>query len=105
MFVRTFNDEKIDLNEIHIERRVQINSILLKIKKKSNIKITISEILKKFVEIIEKNKIYELSNHEFDDHSINLKSNKKFLYDLIYFLFENELSILKIYFDCKKIYD
>ena len=99
MFVRAFNDEKIDLNEIHIERRVQINSILLKIKKKSNIKITISEILKKFVEIIEKNKIYKLSNHESDDHSINLKSNKKFLYDFIYFLSENELTILRIYFD------
>ena len=33
MFVRTFYDKKIDLNEIHIERRIQINSILMKIKK------------------------------------------------------------------------
>ena len=99
MFVRTFNDEKTDLNEIHIERRAQINSTLLKIEKKPDIKITIFEILKKFAEIIEKNKIYELSNHEFDDHLINLKSNKKFSYDFIYFLSENELTILKTYFD------
>ena len=99
MFVRAFNDEKIDLNEIHIERRTQIDSTLLKIKEKSNIKITMFEILKKFVEISKENKIYELSNHEFDDHSINLKSNKKSLYDLIYFLFEDQITILRIYLD------
>ena len=33
MFVRSFRDEKNDLNEIHIERRIQVNSILMKIKK------------------------------------------------------------------------
>ena len=92
MFVRAFNDEKIDLDEIHIERRAQIDSALLKIEGKSNIKITMSEILKKFVEISEENKIYELSNHESDDHSINLKSNKKSFYDLIYSLSEDELT-------------
>ena len=37
--------------------------------------------------------------HEFDDHLINLKSNKKSFYEFIYFLFENELTILRIYFD------
>ena len=30
MFVRIFNDEKIDLDEIYIESRIQINTILLK---------------------------------------------------------------------------
>ena len=99
MFVRAFNDEKIDLQKIHIERRVQINSTLLKIKEKSNIKIIMLEILKKFVEITKKKKVYELSNHEFDDHSIDLKSNKKSLYEFIYSLFENELTILRIYLD------
>ena len=96
MFVRTFHDEKNDLNEIHIERRIQINSILMK-KKKSNLKIIIFEILKKFAEISNEKKIYELSIHEFDDHAINLKSNKKFFYEFIYSLSENELTILRIY--------
>ena len=69
----------------------------MKIKNKSNITITIFDCLKKFEKIIDENKIYELSNHEFDDHAINLKSNKKLFYDFIYSLFENELTILKIY--------
>ena len=99
MFVRAFNNEKTDLQEIHIERRIQINSTLLKIKEKSNIKIIMSEILKKFVEITEKKKIYELSNHEFDDHSIDLKSSKKSFYEFIYSLSEDELIVLKIYLD------
>ena len=30
MFVRIFYNKKIDLNKIHIERRIQINSILIK---------------------------------------------------------------------------
>ena len=97
MFVRSFRDEKNDLDEIHIERRAQIDSILVKIEKKSNIKIIISEILKKFAKISNEKKIYELSIHEFDDHAIDLKSNKKFLYESIYSLFENELTILKVY--------
>ena len=97
MFVRSFRDEKNDFDEIHIERRVQIDSILMKIKKKSNIKIIISKILKKFAKISNEKKIYELSIHEFDDHAINLKSNKKSFYESIYSLFENELTVLRIY--------
>ena len=53
--------------------------------------------MKQFDKIIDKNKIYELSNYEFDDYTINLKSNKKLFYDFIYLLFENKLIILKIY--------
>ena len=34
MFVRSFRDEKNDFDEIHIERRIQISSILMKIEKK-----------------------------------------------------------------------
>ena len=69
----------------------------MKIKDKSNITITIFDCLKKFEKIIDENKIYELSNHEFDDHAIDLKLNKKSSYDFIYSLFENELTILRIY--------
>ena len=97
MFVRAFHDEKTNLNEIHIERRTQIDSILLKIKEKFDIKIIIFEILKKFAEITDEKKTYELFAHESDDHSIDLKSNKKSLYESIYSLSENELTILKAY--------
>ena len=99
MFVRAYIDEKTIMQKIHIERRAQIDSILMKIEKKSDITIIILECLKKFVEINNEKKIYELSNHEFDDHAINLKENKKSSYDLIYSLFENELTVLRVYFD------
>ena len=97
MFVRTYIDEKTKMQKIHIERRTQIDAILMKIKDKSNITITIFDCLKEFEKIIDENKIYELSNHEFDDHAIDLKSSKKSSYNLIYSLFENELTILKVY--------
>ena len=99
MFVRMFHDEKTNLNSIHIQRRTQIDSTLTKIKNKSDIKIFIFEILKKFENLINEDKTYELSNHESDDHAINLKSNKKSFYDFIYSLFEVEFKILRIYFD------
>ena len=97
MFVRTYIDEKTKMQKIHIERKTQIDAILMKIKDKSNITTTIFDCLKKFEKIIDENKVYELSNHEFDDHAIDLKSNKKSFYDFIYSLFENELTILRIY--------
>ena len=53
--------------------------------------------MKKFEKIIDENKIYELSNYEFDDYAINLKSNKKLFYDFIYLLFKKKITILKIY--------
>ena len=89
MFVRMFHDEKTNLNSIHIQRRIQIDSTLTKIKNKSNIKISISEILKKFENLINENKAYELSNHESNDHAINLKSNKKSSYDFILFFIQS----------------
>ena len=94
-----FHDEKTNLNSIYIQRRTQIDSTLTKINDKSNIKIIIFEILKKFENFINENKTYELSNHESNDHVINLKSNKKSFYDFIYSLFKVELKILRIYFD------
>ena len=97
MFVQTYIDEKTIMQKIHIERKIQIDEILHEIEKKSNITINISNVLNNFLDIIDEKKIYVLSNYEFDDYAINLKSNKKFPYDFIYFLFENELTILKIY--------
>ena len=97
MFVRTYIDEKTKMQKIHINRKIQINEILTKIKNKLNITIIIFDCLKQFDKIIDKNKIYELSNHEFDDYAIDLKSNKKSFYDFIYSLFENKLTILRIY--------
>ena len=99
MFVRAYIDEKTIMQKIHIERRAQIDSILMKIEEKSNITIIIFECLKKFVEINNEKKIYELSNHESDDHAIDLKKSKKSSYDFIYSLFENELTILRVYLD------
>ena len=98
-FVRMFHDEKTNLNLIYIQRRTQIDSTLTKIKNKSNIKIIIFEILKKIENLINENKTYELSNHESINYVINLKLNKKSFYNIIYFLFEIKLKILRIYFN------
>ena len=99
MFVRVLHDEKKNMNSVHIERRAQIDSILAKIKNKSDIKVTIFEVLKKFADLTDENKTYELFDHESDDHAIDLKSNKKSFYDFIYSLFKNELKILRAYLD------
>ena len=85
------------MNNIHIERRVQIDFVFAKIKNKSNIKIILFEILKKFVDLTDENKTYELFDYEFDDHAISLKSNKKSSYDFIYSLSKNEFKVLRVY--------
>ena len=97
MFVRTYIDEKTKMQKIHIKRKTQINTILIKLKNKTNITIIIFNCLKEFEKIFDENKIYELSNHEFNDYAIDLKLNKKLFYDFIYSLFENELTILRVY--------
>ena len=97
MFVRVLHDENKNMNMIHIERRTQIDSILAKMKNKSNIKVNISEVLKKFVDLTNENKAYELFDHDSDDHAIDLKSDKKSFYDSIYWLSEDELAILRAY--------
>ena len=97
MFVRILHDENKNMNMIHIERRTQIDSTLAKIKNKSDIKINIFEILKKFADLTDENKTYELFDHDSNDHAINLKSDKKSSYDFIYSLSEDELAILRAY--------
>ena len=99
MFVRVLRDEKTNMNNVHIERRAQIDSTLAKMKNKSDIKIIIFEVLKKFADLADENKAYELFDHESDDHVIDLKSDKKSLYDFIYSLSKNELKILRAYLD------
>ena len=94
MFVRIIHDE--NMNRIHIERRVQIDFIFAKIKDKLDIEITLLEILKKFIDLTNENKTYELFNHKSNNHAINLKSNRKSFFDFIYFLSEDELKILRI---------
>ena len=49
------------------------------------------------------NKIYELSNHDSNDQIIDLK--KKSLHKSMYFLFENEFKILRVYIDKHLIND
>ena len=96
MFVQMIFEKIKYLNDVHIERRSQIDSALSKMKKK-DIKSSLLEILKKFADMTNENKAYELSDHELDDHAIDLKSDKKSSYEPIYALFENELKILRAY--------
>ena len=97
MFVRVLHDKKKNMNSVHIERRTQIDFAFAKIKNKSDIKIILFEILTKFVDLTNENKTYELFDHEFNDHAINLKSSKKSLYNSIYSLSKNEFKILRVY--------
>ena len=97
MFVRVLHDENKNMNMIHIERRTQIDSTLAKMKNKSNIKINIFEVLKKFVDLTDENKTYELFDHDSDDRVIDLKSNKKSSYNSIYLLSKDEFKILRVY--------
>ena len=96
MFVQMISDEIKYLNDVHIERRLQIDSAFAKMKKK-NIKNFLFEVLKEFVDMTNKNKTYELFDHEFDDHAINLKSSKKSSYEFIYALSKDEFKILRTY--------
>ena len=42
-------------------------------------------------------KIYILSEHDFTNHVIDFINDAQSLYDFIYFLFEEELKMLKAY--------
>ena len=99
MFVRVTRDEEKNMNNVHIERRAQIDSALTKIKDKPDIKIIIPEVLKEFADLANEDKTYELSDHGSDDHAINLKLDKKSPYGFIYSLSENELKVLRAYLD------
>ena len=97
MFARVIHNKIKNLNNVHIERKIQIDSVFAKIENKSNIKIIIFEILKEFADLTNENKIYELFDHESNDHAKNLKFDKKFLYNFIYSLLENQFKILRTY--------
>ena len=57
----------------------------------------IFEYFKKFKNLSNEDETYKLSEHEFMNYVIELKENKLFFYDLIYFLSESELKNLKKY--------
>ena len=97
MFVRVVHDENKNMNNVHIERRIQIDFALAKIENKSDIKVIILEVLKEFADLTDENKTYELFDHESNDHAINLKFDKKFSYDSIYSLSKDEFKILRAY--------
>ena len=56
---------------------------------------TIFECFKKFENLNNEDEAYKLSKHEFMNYVIELKKNKLFFYDLIYFLSKSELKVLK----------
>ena len=57
----------------------------------------IFECFKKFENLNNENETYKLSEHEFINHVIELKEDKLFFYDLIYFLSKSKLKVLKKY--------
>ena len=70
-------DKQFDMQKIHVQRRIQINFVLTKIKEKFDIKIILLEILHEYEELNNKNKIYELSNHDSNNHAIDLKKKAR----------------------------
>ena len=58
---------------------------------------TIFECFKEFENLSNENKTYKLLKYEFMNYVMKLKENKSFFYDLIYFLSESKLKILKKY--------
>ena len=82
--------ERNELNNVHSNRRTRV--ITMNVSKK-----IIFKCFKEFENLNNKNETYKLSKHEFMNHVIELKKNKSFSYDSIYFLLENELKILKKY--------
>ena len=105
MFVRVYIDKQFDMQKMHVQRRIRIKFALTKIKEKFDIKITFFEILHDYEKLNNENKIYELSNHDSDDHAIDLKKDKKSSHESIYFLFENEFKILRAYIEKHLIND
>ena len=57
----------------------------------------ISECFEKFEDLKHKDETYKLSEYKFINQIIELKKNKSFLDNLIYFLSESELKFLKKY--------
>ena len=79
-----------ELCNVHSNRRARV--ITMNASEK-----TIFKCFKKFENLNNEDETYKLSEYEFMNHVIELKENKLFFYDSIYFLSENELKILKKY--------
>ena len=82
--------EQNELCNVHSNRRARV--IMMNVSKK-----IIFKCFKKFENLNNENETYKLSKHELMNHVIDLKEDKLFSYNLIYFLSENELKILKKY--------
>ena len=63
------------------------------------------EILHEYEKLNNENKIYESSNHDSNDHVIDLKNDKKFSHKSIYSLLKNEFKILRVHIDKHLIND
>ena len=63
------------------------------------------EILHDYEKLNNEDKIYELSNHDSNDHAIDLKKDKKASHESIYFLFDNEFRVLRVYIEKHLIND
>ena len=97
MIVRINKQHFEQLNEMHVNRRIRIDVALIENEKQFDIKNIISKILKKYENMNNENKTYELSTHNSNDHVIDLHVEKQFFHDFIYFLFETKLKIFKTY--------
>ena len=85
-----------DMKNVHSSRKIQISLIVAK---KFDETIEISKVWLKHNDIFDDEKTYQLSKHDSTDHVINLKKNKTFSYNFIYFLFEKKLKVFKQYID------
>ena len=82
--------ERNELYNVHSNRRARV--MTMNVSKK-----IIFKCFKKFKNLNNEDETYKLSKHELMNHVIELKENKSFFYDLIYFLSENELKIFRKY--------
>ena len=89
-YVFYIRPERNELYNVHSNRRARV--ITMNVLKK-----TIFECFKKFENLSNENETYKLSKHELMNHVIELKKDKSFSYDSIYFLSKSELKILKKY--------
>ena len=64
------------LKNVHVFRRVQINNALIKNENKLNFRVVIFDVLKIYENLNNKDKTYEFSKHNLNDHVINLIDEK-----------------------------
>ena len=80
--------ERNELCNVYLDRRTCVKT--MNVSKK-----TIFKCFKEFKNLNNEDEIYKLSEYKLINHIIELKKNKSFLYDLIYFLLKSKLKILK----------